>query len=227
VQPVESTRSGGGTRKLRPWFLVAALVLAWFVGAHGAATGCATVAILREGVIPDRTALEGDAAVTDPHGAVRLAHEAALLRAIAARRDLTFPLGVARLILSTVLVVGCAMAMAGRPGARSFALQAIFAYALFAGVDFALSRPVRADWIPEVAAAAVDIARRTETPAPSIFDFRDISVWYWMERIRFGLLEIGSMGLACAALLAPRSRAYFAAVAAEGARTRRSEEDEP
>ena len=224
MKPVETSRTGGGTRALRPWFLVAALILAWFVGAHGATSGCTTVAILREGVVPDRATLEQAIGVApEPAQAVAVAHEAARLKAMAARRELAFPLGVARLLLSTALVVACAMAIAGRPGARAFAMQAVVAYAAYAGIDFVLSRPIRAAWIPEVAAAAAEIAKTSAAQAP----FADVRFWFWFERLRFGLLEVGAMGLTLAALAAPRSRAFFAAVATEASRTRPDEDEDP
>ncbi len=224
MQPVESTREGGGTRKLRPWFLVVALIVAWFVGAYGATSGCTTVAILREGVVPDRATLEqAIGGAPEPAQAIAVAHEAARLKAMAVQGETAFPLGVARLLLSTALVVACAMAMAGRPGARSFAMQAVVAYALYAGVDFALSRSIRAAWIPEVAAAAAEIAKGAPAQAP----FADARFWTWFERMRFGLLEVGTMTLAFAALASPRSKAYFAATAAESARTRPDEDAEP
>lgn len=210
---------------MRPWFLVAALIVAWFVGAHGATSGCTTVAILREGVVPDRAALEQAAFGTpEPAQAIAVAHEAARLKAMAERRERAFPLGVARLLLSMALVAGCAMAIAGRPGARAFAMQAVVAYALYAGVDYALSRPMRAQWIPEVAAAAAEIARTAPQQAP----FADVRFWTWFERMRFGVLELGTMAMTLAALAAPRSRAFFAAAAAEaeGAARRSRDEDE-
>lgn len=224
MQPVDPTRAGGGTRKLRPWFLVAALIVSWFVGAHGATSGCTTVAILREGVVPDRATLEqAIGGAPEPAQAVAVAHEAARLRAMAVRKETAFPLGVARLLLSTALVVGSAMAIAGRPGARAFAMQAVVAYAAYAGVDYALSRPMRADWIPEVAAAAAEIAATAPAQAP----FADTRFWTWFERMRFGILELGTMALAFAALAAPRSKAFFAAAAAEAAAAPRDEDDEP
>jgi hypothetical protein len=114
------------------------------------------------------------------------------------------------------------MAITGRPGARAFAMQAVAAYAVYAGVDYALSRPMRAEWIPEVAAAAAEIARTAPTQAP----FADVRFWTWFERMRFGVLELGSMALAFAALAAPRSRAFFAATAAEAARRSRGQDED-
>lgn len=224
MQPIDSTRpAGGGTRKLRPWFLVVALIVAWFVGAYGATSGCTTVAILREGVVPDRTSLEqAIGGAPEPAQAIAVAHEAARLRAMAVRGETAFPLGVARLLLSTALVVACAMAMAGRPGARTFAMQAVLAYAVYAGIDYALSRPMRADWIPEVAAAAAEIARGAPAQAP----FADVRFWTWFERMRFGVLELGTMTLAFLALASARSKAFFAAAAAESVRQRPDEDEE-
>jgi hypothetical protein len=223
VQSVESPRTSGGPRKLRPWFLVATMIIAWFVGVNGVTSGCDSVAILRAGVIPDRAGLErslgGDG---EPAQAVAAAHQAARIKAMVDARETAFPLGVAKLLLSALLVVASAMALAGRPGARAFAIQAVLVYAAFAALDFALSHAMRASWIPEVAAAAAEIARGS--PQQAIFG--DARIWWWSERARFGILDLATMAAAFFALLAPRSKAYFAAMAATASAARRDDDDD-
>lgn len=227
VQSVGSPRETGGGRKLRPWFLVAAMIVAWFVGVNGVTSGCAVVAVLREGVVPDRAGIERSlGGEGEPAQAVAAAHEAARIRAMVDARETAFPLGVAKLLLSAVLVVASAMALAGRPGARSFAMQAVVVYAVFAAIEFALSRTMRASWIPEVAAAAAEIARGS--PQQAIFG--DARIWYWSERARFGIVDLATMAAALGALVAPRSKAYFAAMADEVAKRsadkRRDDDDD-
>ena len=39
--------------KLRPWYLVAAMVLTWFVGVHGLNLGFSYASFLRSGTMPD------------------------------------------------------------------------------------------------------------------------------------------------------------------------------
>ena len=107
-------------------------------------------------------------------------------------------------------------------------MQAVVAYAVYAGVDYGLSRSIRADWIPEVAAAAAEITRTAAPPQPAFPDFADTRTWMWMERVRAFVLEVGTMVLALAALASPRSKAFFAvaAVAAEAAARRQGDEDD-
>lgn len=198
------------------------MIMAWFVGVNGVTSGCAAVTVLRDGVVPGRAEIERSfGGEGEPAQAVAAAHEAARIRAMVDARDMAFPLGVARLLLSAVLVAAAALALAGRPGARTFAIQAVLIYAAFATLDFALSRAMRAEWIPEVAAAAAEIARGS--PQQAIFG--DARLWYWSERARFGIVDLATMAAALGALLAPRSKAYFAAMASAAATRRDDNED--
>src|SRR5690606_6637106 len=86
-------------------------------------------------------------------------------------------------------------------------------------------------WIPQVAAAAAEIARGSPDQSqlaemPPWLDLRSPGFWTWFERIRFFVLELGSMSIAFAALAAPRTKAYVDAVANEAEKPRPSEEDE-
>lgn len=223
LQSLESPRSTGEPRKLRPWFLVATMIIAWFVGVNGVTSGCTVVALLRSGVAPDRASIERAVGTEgEPTETFAAANEAARIKAIVEDRDRAFPLGVAKLLLSAALVAASAMALAGRPGARTFAMQAVVVYAAFAILEFSLSTRMRASWIPEVAAAAGELARATPSPLP----IDDVRTWWWFERARFGIIDLATMAAALGALVAPRSKAYFAAVARDAAIKRRDDDDE-
>ena len=140
-------------RKLRPWYLVAAMVLTWVIGVQGLATGFAQISYLRSGSVLTAQTLAPQVDQAEPMQYVAVAGEAARLRAMADERRITFPLSVARLLLSGLLVVGSGLAMAGRPNARSLALQALLANVALALLEYTLTRPVRGAWIEAVVAA--------------------------------------------------------------------------
>ena len=113
-------------------------------------------------------------------------------------------------------------------------MQAVLVYAVFAGVEFALSRPIRDAWVLEVTAAAAEILQDGDGKAffsassPGGFEIPIASAgfWYWRERLRLGLFDIGTMALAFAALATARSKAFFDAAAESAANARKEEDDE-
>src|SRR5262245_50323391 len=114
------------------------MVLTWFVGVHGLASGYGTAAFLRSGIIPDVTT-----AAQRAEGSGDLMEFAELFRrvelqAMATAQHVTFPLAVAQVLLSALLMVSSGLAMGGRRGARTLALQALAANALLAVVGYAL-----------------------------------------------------------------------------------------
>jgi len=198
------------------------MIVAWFVGVNGVTSGCGVVGLLHSGIVPDRASIERSMdSESEPTQAFAAVNEAARVRALVEERRTAFPLGVAKLLLSAALVAASATALAGRPGARNFAMQAVALYALFSIVEFALSGRIRASWIPEVAAAAQQLAVGSPSPIP----IGDASLWWWFERVRFGIVDLGTMGAALLALAAPRTKAFFAAMALDAA-TIRQQDDE-
>ena len=196
-------------RKLRPWYLVAAMVLTWVIGVQGLATGFAQISYLRSGSVLTAQTLAPQVDQAEPMQYVAVAGEAARLRAMAAERRITFPLSVARLLLSGLLVVGSGLAMAGRPNARSLALQALLANVALALLEYTLTRPVRGAWIEAVVAAWAAVPGTI--PERDVFQNRD--VWWWMWRLRLGVVDLGALGLAAFALTRPRSTTFFEAAA--------------
>lgn len=211
---------GQRLKSLRPWFLVAAMVVTWLSGVYGVTMGCGTVVYLREGRVPDDTFAIVDAqAIADPSAAIDNYRTGAELRAIAAFGKIMLPLSVAQVLLSILLVAASAMALAGRPGARSFALQTLAANAVFAAIAYAAKQDLRAHWVN----ATVDAA--SQLNGAPILDLHTSASWYWVTRIKLAIFELGVIGFAVFALLSKRTTAFFDAVAR--AEERREREDEP
>lgn len=206
-------------KSLRPWFLVLAMVVTWLSGVYGVTAGCGTVVYLREGRVPDETFAVADAqAIPDASAAVAAYREGAELRAIAAFGKVMLPISVAQVLLSILLVAASAMALAGRPGSRSFALQTLAANAVFAAVAYAMKTDLRAHWVTATVEAAQHIG------GDPIFGKTSSSL-YWLARARLALFEVGVVGFAVLAMLSKRTTIFLEAVAR--AEEQREREDEP
>lgn len=211
------------------------MILSWLVGVQGVTNGCGTVAYLREGSMPDEVAaLEQAKAKVDPvEGAVEFTG-AANMRAIAEARSVMMPISIGRVLLSLLLVASSAMVLAGRRGARSFALQVLAANALFALAAYALTMGMREGWISAAVRGSAEIASGASATTPSgepsfapvvLEWFRSPSFWYWAARIKLVVLELGVLALAALAVTSRRTRAFLDAVARAEERLER--EDEP
>jgi hypothetical protein len=197
--------------KLRPWYLVAAMVLTWFTGVHGLTTGCANAVFLRDGTLPDLAT-----AAKNAKGAWNLADvlalkEATELLAMQASARVSFPLAVAAVLLSGLLIVASGLAMGGRPGARALALQALAANAALLLVTYALTRSVRAAWI----AAVLRTAEAIPEGAPTLLYLPSILRWGLL--IKLAIFDLGPLLVGALALTRARTKTYFedAARAAE------------
>jgi hypothetical protein len=207
------------SRRLRPWYLVLAMVLTWLVGVSGLMSGCSLVMVLQQSSVADVTAELGKHEAADPVQAAWLGIYAAQFKATVEAYAVTFPLNVAKLLLSGLLVVTSVLAMGGRPGVRPLALQALLANAIFAAIDYALTRSVRASWIEAVGRMGEllprSLERREDLAAQGAMLQMITSrhFWWWFERIRFILLDLGIFGFAAFALTRPRTKVFFDAVA--------------
>lgn len=185
------------------------MMLTWLIGVQGLMGGCSVVMILRQGSIADVSMEIGKQESADPLAALPMVIQAARLKAMGEIQNVTFPLNAAKLLLSGILIVASGLAMGGRPGTRPFALQVVAANAALAVVDYALTRSVRAGWI--------DAAARAGELLPRALPQRDMmmshATWWWMERVRFVVFELGSFLLAALALRTKRTKVYFDAVA--------------
>jgi hypothetical protein len=202
VPPPAPTR-----HKLRPWYLVAAMVLTWFIGVYGLNVGFGYASFLRVGTVPDA------AAALHAGTPWEMSEYAALqaLKAMLVNARVTYPLAVAEVILSGLLVVASGLAMGGRKGARSLALQAIGANALLAIAAYALTPAVRAAYI-EGFLHAVDAVEAVNTPAPHREALASPAMLQWVFRVKLLLFDV-ALGLGALALTRPRTKVYFEAVA--------------
>jgi hypothetical protein len=190
--------------RLRPWYLIAAMMTTWFAGMYGFMTGFETARFLRSGRIPDITAAP-QAGVAAEALATALGE---LLRATVVHARVTFPLAVGQAILSGLLIIASGLAMSGRRGSRNLVLQALLANAIFAIAAYVLTRPVRAAYVDELVRAAQKL------PAgPQRDQFGNSAVVWWLWRIRLVLLDLGPLLVAWWAVTRERSKAFFDAVA--------------
>lgn len=220
----KNPHDGEGRRSLRPWFLVASLVVTWLVGMQGMTGGCHTVAYLRGGSIPDAS-LSVEAARQAPNQAqaFKILSADAEARAIAETRERTFPLAVAAILLSGLLVLGSALGLAGRPGAPRLLGQALVANIALAVVDYALTSHTRALYLDELTSSARELAAATSTfIRPESFATKG-RILLGMRLIVF---DIGALVVAFGALFTKRSRAFFDVAARTAAERRVDDEDD-
>lgn len=213
-------------RKLRPWYLVPALILSWCVGVQRLMTAGSQASFLREARLPDiTTALANLRAGGDVMEFLTVRH-ALELQALQLFSKVTFPLSVAQALLAGLLVVASGLAMGGRPGARALALQALGANVLFTILYYALTPGVRGAFIDAQSALSavlpLELSRRAVLLSPDAL--RPEALWL-SQRIEFVLGGLAPLSAVFFALTRPKARAWFeaAARAAEHA----EEEEEP
>lgn len=195
-------------RSLRPWYVTATLVLVLLIGLRGLGAGCGATLYLRGGTVPDVTAVAEQARGGEPFELTFQVIEAAQARALAEHRNLTFPLSVGRMLLGGLLLVASFLALGGRPGSRALALQAIGAGAAFAALEYGLTREVRAAWIDMVVRAGALLPEGS----PERQSVTTPALWWFAERVRVSVFEIGALGLGALALTRRRARAWFQAM---------------
>ena len=181
------------------------MVLTWFAGVHGLTTGCANAMFLRAGRLPDLStatqAAKGGKDVMDFAALMRSAELTAMLSHV----KVTFPLSIAEAILGGLLVIASGLAMSGRPGSRSLALQAIAANTLLVLIAYAATQRVRSAWIDVVARAAMTL--------PASAPQRDAEALFWATRIKLVLFDLVPLMLAWLALTRQRTKVFFDAAA--------------
>ena len=120
------------------------MVVTWCYGMNGLMTGCANVAFLREATVPDvAEALQRAQGATDPAELVNLGR-AVWLQSMHELSRVTFPVNIAQVLLSAILVFASGLAMGSRKGARALVLQALLANVVLAIVAYVLTEGVRA-----------------------------------------------------------------------------------
>jgi len=204
------------------------MVVTWLSGVYGVTAGCGNVVYLREGLVPDETHAVADAQAMagrvdpsgrpDPSAAVFAYRDGAEMRSIAAYAKVMLPLSVAQVLLSILLVAASAMALAGRPGSRSFALQTLAANAAFAAIAYVAKTDMREHWVTATFNAAQQIGGD-----PIVGKTK--SSLYWLSAMFLAFFEVFVVGFAALALLSKRTVAFMEAVAR--AEAQREREDEP
>ena len=207
----ESSAPPARKKRLRPWYLVAAMVVTWFIGVQGLTDGLRVATFLHHGVVPT-----ADDEATDD-GAPPRPSALPPRPALADARDTTFPLAVAEALLSGLLVVASGFAMSGRKGARSLAVQAIGVNAVYLILEYALTPAIRAAWVETFARTAEAMPKPNDY---AIFTSREF-LW-GLDRARLAV-HLGVLGLGALALTRPRTKAFFDVVARAAERA----EDEP
>lgn len=204
----------------RPFYLVAAMVLLWIVGMESVLAGVSTALTLREGALPDVAEVARLNADSGPEAFFPV-FSAARIAALGAVSQLAFPLGVAKALLASTLVLASTMVLAGRPTARTFAFQAILVNALFAVAEYVALRHVRASFVDMTARAVLAVQ---DPAAPGAATFEMVRTWgFSVERMRLVFLELGVPLLAMLALTRQRTKVFFA----EAAAAAQSAEEEP
>jgi hypothetical protein len=189
------------------------MMLTWFVGVQGMNEGFTIASFLRSGTIPaGPVTAPSEWTMADLRQALAIEQ----LQALLAHTHVTFPLMIAETILAGLLVVASGLALSGRRGARSLALQAIGANAVLAVVQFALTAPVRAAYV-DAAIRAVDAATHAfdtmTLPPEERAVFLNPSVFHWILRFKLLLGDLLPLALAVLALTRARTKVYFEAVA--------------
>ncbi len=190
------------------------MCLTWVVGVFGATAGCQDLSYLRGSQqLPDMLESEAD---RDDHPVLRsgVVREKARLQALGKLHQVAFPIRVGKLLLGALLVLASGAALAGRPSARAWTLQAVIANAALAALDFAAMGPVR-DAMAD--AVARDVIATAGSALPGLGTEESIELYrglfLWVERFRLALLEVGVFGGAAYVLTRQRTKAFFRAMA--------------
>ncbi len=185
------------------------MVVTWCYGMNGLMTGCANVAFLREATVPDvAEALQRAQGATDPAELVNLGR-AVWLQSMHELSRVTFPVNIAQVLLSAILVFASGLAMGSRKGARALVLQALLANVVLAIVAYVLTEGVRAACIDTM----VRVAQTLPLDLPNRAAFSRPDLLWLGFRIKLIALELGTLALGAFALTRGRTRVYFDAMA--------------
>jgi hypothetical protein len=166
----------------RPVYLVIALVALGMVGLKTAAEGFAYVAIIQN---PFSSALGTLSADQDTM-------QRAFIDAILSISHVALPLGLAELILGSLLVVVTSRALFARRASPWFALQVILANIAVLIVGYALWQPVRAHVVDAMVSGGIE--QRPAAISPIDFDrLLRLKAW-WTFRFQLGL-QLAVLGL--------------------------------
>jgi hypothetical protein len=180
--------------------------------------GGSNMMLLRDARLPDvATATQNARGGGDTGEFVTLAR-AVSVDAMHRLASITFPLSVAQVLLSSLLIIASGLAMRSQRGARGLALQALLANLLLAGVAYVLTSGVRTSYIEALVSAAETLP--ADVPLRVLFGSRE-TLW-WLSRFEFFVIDVGSLAVCALALTRARTKMHFDAVAQSG-----SAEEEP
>lgn len=210
-----------------PWFLVAAMILAWALGVKALLDSLATLLFLRDASLPDIEALARTIqGAQEPIGPLFEYAAVAYTRSIGEASSLAFPLAAARLVLSVLLVIASGMVMSGRPGSQRLAMQALLANAALATLTFWLMRHARYAWADTVVRTRAMMPDLATPVPPELVEWwtrmQERRFWLWLPRLWLVLFDVGALLLAALTLTSARTKAFFEAAEAASA-----EQDEP
>lgn len=206
-------------RNLRPGYLILVMISSWFIGVFGLSDAFSKVMFLRDNTVPDISTIIAEFRdETEPVSAILYLFDVAHLRALAEVPKIAFPLFLGKLMLSVLLVITSAMAMSGRPGSRTFAIQTHLAYAALSVASFWLLRTPRY--------AAIDLMHNLQASLTTIFPAvppqllesvrpaLDKPLLLLGARIQLALFGVGGLLVGAITLMTPQTKAFFDAVAA-------------
>lgn len=190
-------------RPARPPYLVVALIVGWTFGIGGVMSGCELLRFYQE---PDtsspqvhETADEGLAGYLAEQQ--RISKEASA-KALELHHGRMVPLAAANVLLSALLIIACARALAAKRNAHHLALQAVAANILYAIVDYFVSAPVREAVITATTSQALPGESQQLDPAQLA------SAVAWSVRL-LSFTHVAVLGLVAYALTRPRVVAFF------------------
>ena len=173
----------------RPVYLVIALLAMWLTGMNVAAEGWLAIEVISNPLV----AAPSSVGAPDLESVVR----AAFIGALAENARFSLPLGIAELLLGSVLVFVAAKALFGRRASPSFALQVIFANAVVIIVGYALRQPVRERVVQAVVQSGLE--ERPAGLAQSEFHTLLHTKWWWSFRVHLGL-QLAALSFSALAL---------------------------
>jgi hypothetical protein len=168
------------------------MFLTWLVAVVGAKHSYDQASYLKGSTDLVDNLQEQSTRMTEPLERLVVVRERARLAALAIHHGRAFPLNVAQLLLFIGLALASLMALSGRKGARTYALQLVAANAALAALTFALLGPVRDAIIAAVEPEQAELVN-------------------WSLRMELGLALMFYGGVALA-LTRERTKRYFGAV---------------
>lgn len=172
----------------RPISVVVALIALWFIGMNSASEGFAIVELVRNPLWRASSSLSD--------AGVEAVHWRAFMQATREHGRLVLPIGIAQLMLGTLLVFVSIRALIARRASLSFLLQIVAANALVAVIGYALRQPVRGAIVEAIVLSGVE-QRPAGTDSSAFADLLRTK-WWWHFRIALGLQLMALTGSAWA-----------------------------